>query len=99
MSDPIIQSDSLSKIYRLGSRERENRTFREAFMDALASPVRNLRELRRLTTFRPEETGTKSDPDKKETDFIWALKDVSFAVEEGEVTGIIGKTGLERVRS
>ncbi|MFH1754645.1 MAG: ATP-binding cassette domain-containing protein, partial [Candidatus Latescibacterota bacterium] len=30
---------------------------------------------------------------KKETQTIWALKDVSFTVDEGEVVGIIGRNG------
>ena len=30
---------------------------------------------------------------KGSSDFVWALKDISFNVEEGEVVGIIGKNG------
>jgi lipopolysaccharide transport system ATP-binding protein len=30
---------------------------------------------------------------KSETGFVWALKDISFQVEKGEVLGIIGKNG------
>lgn len=33
------------------------------------------------------------DLKKKNTDSIWALKDVSFEVKQGEVVGIIGKNG------
>ncbi|QVJ80361.1 lipopolysaccharide transport system ATP-binding protein [Prevotella sp. khp1] len=30
---------------------------------------------------------------KGESDFVWALKDISFSVEQGDVMGIIGKNG------
>ncbi len=36
----------------------------------------------------------ENDRSKKATgDFVWALKDINFHVEEGEVLGIIGKNG------
>jgi lipopolysaccharide transport system ATP-binding protein len=47
-------------------------------MDLLASPVRRLRQLGQPPP--PEET-------------IWALRDVSFEVGQGEVLGIIGRNG------
>lgn len=38
--------------------------------------------------------GEENDRSKKATgDFVWALKDINFSVEEGEVLGIIGKNG------
>lgn len=38
--------------------------------------------------------GVENDRSKKaETDYVWALKDISFQVKEGEVLGIIGKNG------
>lgn len=38
--------------------------------------------------------GEENDRSKKATgDFVWALKDINFHVEEGEVLGIIGKNG------
>src|ERR1051325_9063358 len=42
-----------------------------------------------LERFR-KKGGAESQPDKSE---FWALKDVSFSVEEGEVVGIIGRNG------
>ena len=30
---------------------------------------------------------------KGESDFVWALKDINFSVEQGDVVGIIGKNG------
>jgi lipopolysaccharide transport system ATP-binding protein len=32
-------------------------------------------------------------PAEDETDTIWALKDVSFNVEQGQVLGVIGRNG------
>ena len=38
--------------------------------------------------------GEENDRSKKAVgDFVWALKDINFSVEEGEVLGIIGKNG------
>jgi lipopolysaccharide transport system ATP-binding protein len=90
---PIIQSNNISKIYRIGAREQINRTFREALVDAIKSPYKNLRDLRKLTKFDPEEQESAVSPSKQPEDVIWALKDVSFQVEQGEVLGIIGRNG------
>ncbi|MBI4180948.1 MAG: ABC transporter ATP-binding protein, partial [Chloroflexi bacterium] len=82
MSEPIIKVKNLSKRYRIGARE-QYKTFREAIIDGISAPVRNLGRLRRMTRFK----------DGDEADVIWALKDVSFDVSEGEVLGIIGRNG------
>lgn len=107
MSDTIIKVENLSKRYRIGARELGYKTFREAIIDGFKAPIRNLHRLRKLTKFddnpgkeqkamRNEPTLTHpasypvpSSPD----DTIWALRDVSFEVKQGEVLGIIGRNG------
>jgi lipopolysaccharide transport system ATP-binding protein len=67
----------LSKSYRIGHLERAY-TMRETVQNFIASPVTRLRAAFRAPT--EEET-------------IWALRDVSFDVNRGEVVGIIGRNG------
>lgn len=97
MTSPIITVGSLSKKYRIGACELRGRTFREAVVDAFASPARNFRRLRRLTRFDEREpSGTNGSAGSSAAppgDIIWALKDVSFTVQPGEVVGIIGRNG------
>ncbi len=83
MSNPIIKVNNLSKRYRIGARERANKSFREAIVEGITAPLRNLGRLRNLTRF--------DNGDEENT--IWALKDVSFEANKGEVLGIIGKNG------
>jgi len=78
----IIQVDNLSKVYRIGAREQGYKTFREAIIDGITAPFRNLKRLRRMTRF---------DTDNNDT--IWALKDIAFDINEGDVVGIIGRNG------
>jgi len=91
---PIIQVENLSKLYRIGAKEQGYKTFRESIVNYITAPLRNLRKLRRLTNFDSEEvkeTSTFSQTSNNGT--IWALKDVSFDVQPGEVIGIIGRNG------
>jgi lipopolysaccharide transport system ATP-binding protein len=83
MSKKIIKVHKLSKRYRIGAAEKGYKTFRELIMDGISAPVRNLARLRSLTSFK------KAD----EENTIWALKDISFDMGEGEVLGIIGRNG------
>jgi len=78
MPRPAIRIDKLGKEYLLGARGPAYRTFREAIMGAIAAPLRRLRRL-------------SGAPGQGET--LWALKDVSFEVQPGEVVGIIGRNG------
>lgn len=86
MGNIIIKINGLGKCYRIGAKQEQNRTFREVIMDIVKAPVRNLIHLRKLTEFDDSEIG-------KTNDIIWALRDVSFEVKEGEVVGIIGRNG------
>ena len=83
MSNPVVKVNNLSKRYRIGAAEKGYKTFRETIMEGISAPVRNFGRLRSLTKFK----------DGQEEDVIWALKDVSFEIDEGEVLGIIGRNG------
>ncbi len=97
MAEPIITVENLSKKYRIGMREFKGRTFRETIVDTFAAPVRNLRRLRQLTRFDDRESRGAYDgitaEGQSSGDIIWALEDVSFTVQPGEVVGVIGRNG------
>jgi lipopolysaccharide transport system ATP-binding protein len=76
-SRPAIRCDSIGKRYELGVNTEPYTTVREALMRAAKWPIRAL---------------TGRQPAKQPREF-WALKDVSFEVEPGEVVGIIGRNG------
>jgi lipopolysaccharide transport system ATP-binding protein len=77
---PAIRVENLSKRYRIGTREHPaNRNLTEA----LTAGARWLaRRAWRRTPSHDTNDGT-----------FWALKDVSFEVQPGEVVGIIGRNG------
>ncbi len=85
MSDIAIKVQNLSKRYRIGLKEEMPDTLVGAMTAWLKSPIANFRQLRKLSHF----SDNGHDPD----DIIWALKDVSFKVKQGEVVGIIGRNG------
>lgn len=78
MGEKAIRVAGLGKEYQIGTRERGYTTFREALARAVTAPLRRLRRLSGVA----EQGGS-----------FWALKDVSFEVEPGEVVGIIGRNG------
>jgi lipopolysaccharide transport system ATP-binding protein len=82
MNDLAINVDGLSKLFRIGAREH-SRTFRETLTDVFAAPFRHARLLLQGSNGHVPETDNT----------IWALKDVSFTVNRGEVVGIIGRNG------
>ena len=87
MSEPAIQVENLSKAYQIGLKEEIPDTFTSMLSSWAKSPVANWKRLKKLNTF--QKNGSDEEPD----DIIWALKDVSFDVQEGEVVGIIGRNG------
>jgi lipopolysaccharide transport system ATP-binding protein len=73
----VIRVEGLSKRYRLGTRSLELDNLREALM----RPLR--RAWRRPT----------ADTARAGQGWLWALRDVAFEVEQGDVVGIIGPNG------
>jgi lipopolysaccharide transport system ATP-binding protein len=83
MNHPAIRVENLGKLYRIGSARERNKTFREAMTNTFAAPWRYMKNTLHK---QPVTEGEKSD-------YIWALKEVSFEVKRGEVVGIIGRNG------
>ncbi len=81
MSDTVIRVENLGKKYRIGIAPEKFPTLRDAIANTLKSPFQRIR---------------KSLPaGKKENaaDVIWALNDISFTVDRGQVLGVIGRNG------
>jgi len=91
MSNNIaIKVEHLSKCYRIGQyvgSGAQYKTLRESLTNAVSAPLRRLKSISKF-----EIRNSKSDTPQSDR-FIWALKDVSFEVERGEVVGIIGRNG------
>ena len=79
-SNPIISVESLGKSYRI-NHQVEGRRY-VALRDVITEKAQNLAfwNQRRI-------------PDNVTSEEFWALKDVSFEVNEGEVIGVIGRNG------
>lgn len=78
MSNPIIQVEGISKSYKI-SHELKASVGNVSIRDGINNIVRKPIEL---------ITGHRMRQEK-----FWALKDINFEVEQGEVLGIIGKNG------
>jgi len=86
MSNTVIEVDRLSKQYRLGAISAKR----------LTDDVRRwTAKLRRLPDplLKLGHEQKNGNGNGYESDVLWALKDVSVAVKQGEVLGIIGRNG------
>ena len=83
MNDIAIRAEGLSKKFQIGKLHGKNKTLRETVMDTFTAPVRKISKILRGRVAGASELD----------DTIWALKDVSFEIKQGEVIGIIGRNG------
>src|SRR5215475_1871330 len=81
MSDVIIRAENLSKRYKIGALKQRHDTLRDQLMHSFKS----------LFSSNGRHSPQPSPPSSIDT--IWALKDLSFEVTQGEVVGIIGRNG------
>ena len=108
MSDVVIKVENLGKLYKIGAQQERYKTLRESLMGAVTGPLRRLRSHLAAISHQPSAIGNQlpstshllpsishqlSAISSKQSNFIWALKDVSFEVKQGEVVGIIGRNG------
>jgi len=82
MSDVAIRVDGLGKRFSINAKQESYQTLRDTIAGAATKPFRAMKSL------------TKSNG-KNSTDDVtlWALKDVSFEINPGEVVGVIGRNG------
>jgi lipopolysaccharide transport system ATP-binding protein len=86
MSDTIISIENISKSYFVGHRTGEGGRY-TALRDVIAREARNFTR-KAVDVFRGRQI-IQGD----EVEEFWALKDVSFEVNRGEVVGLIGRNG------
>jgi lipopolysaccharide transport system ATP-binding protein len=79
MSEIAIRIENISKQYKIGLAQQRPDTLR----DLIVSGVRRIKHV-----FDRSDSSQYESPSH-----IWALKDVSFDVERGQVLGIVGRNG------
>lgn len=83
MSNYAIQLDKISKQYQIGGQRAKYKTLRESISDGVKAPIRRSKKI-----LSGQATGAA-----ELNESFWALQDVSFNVNHGEVIGLIGRNG------
>ncbi len=84
MSDVVIRAQRLGKLYHIGLRERQaHQTLRAVLGDLPRTAWRWMRR------WSGQPAGKRKRPDN----LLWALSDVSFEVERGQIMGVVGPNG------
>ncbi len=81
---PAIRVNNLGKLYRIGEID-PYRTLRDAIAHAFVSRVGRARHT--------PQGGPQGNSNPGSDQYIWALRNVSFEVQEGEAVGVIGPNG------
>jgi len=84
MNKSAIIVENISKRYRIGVKEELHDTLVGSLISWIKYPLSNFRRVQKLSKFGGNDNSK---------DIIWALRDVSFNVKQGEVLGVIGKNG------
>ena len=85
MNNYLIKTDGISKRYPIRKQHDRPDTLVGMFIDFLYKPIRNLKELKRLSG--AQDSSTELD------NYIWALNDINLEINNNEKVGIIGKNG------
>ncbi|MEW5735385.1 MAG: ABC transporter ATP-binding protein [Thermodesulfobacteriota bacterium] len=83
MADLAISVENLAKEYQIGKAQSANTTMVELISEGFKAPFRRAWGLMRGQASAASEL----------SESLWALKDVSFTVQPGEVVGLIGRNG------
>src|SRR6185312_1906117 len=105
MSEISIKVEGLGKRYRIGANQQAYKTLKEKLNETAATPFRALRSLAggngHSSNGRANDhsanghstNGHSRNGRASKAPTIWAVKDVSFEINRGEVVGIIGRNG------
>src|SRR5215216_1525062 len=85
MSNIVIRARDVSKRYRIGEREQYG-ALRDTLSGWMSAPWRYLHS-------RSQDSNQSSSQRAQSDNTLWALRDISFDVERGEILGVIGRNG------
>jgi lipopolysaccharide transport system ATP-binding protein len=82
VSGIVVHGDKVSKRYRIGTERHSDATLRDAIAQSAKASVRAARSV----------VSRDGRPERHDST-VWALRDVSFEIQAGDVLGIVGRNG------
>ena len=92
MSETAIRVEGLGKRYSIGTRQRYH-TLRESLTQGITAPIKRFAKVFRNGNTEVKAASVANLYHESSQRLIWALKDVSFNIDKGQVVGVIGRNG------